>query len=163
MSAITASSLPMSSTAQADIVVFSRDKRPILIVEVKDTGAYTTPESAAGVRRSLMAHSLLPDAPFFMLVTAFDLFLWPKNLAPRDPPGFTASSLSILNHYASHRSNRVKPGRGGALDIVIFSWLSDLASGIRSPSADSPADHMLIESGVYQQIQGGTADYEVQL
>lgn len=163
MSAITASSLPMSSTAQADIVVFSRDKRPILVVELKDTGAYTTPESAAGVRRSLMAHGLLPDAPFFMLVTPIKQFLWPKIAAPHDLPGFTAPSTSILDHYAAPRPSRPKQGRGGALEIVIFSWLSDLASGIRSPSRDSPADQMLVESGVYQQIRGGTADFEVQL
>lgn len=153
----------MSSTARADIVVFSKDKRPILVVDVKDTRAYTTRESAAGVRRSLITHGLLPDTPFFVFATRSQLFLWPQNVDPRDPPGFTAAIDSILDDYASHRPNRPKTSRGGALEIVIFSWLSDLASGIRSPSPGSPADHMLLESGVYEQIQGGTVDFEVQL
>jgi hypothetical protein len=151
------------TTSTADIAVFSKDKRPVLTVEVKDTSAYTTPESAAGVRRNLIMHGLLPKASFFMLATPVQLHLWPVSAGPEARPAFTAAARSVLDHYASHRPDGSTRRGGGALEIVIFSWLSNIVSGIRSPSADSDADRMLLESGVYKQIQGGTADFEVQL
>jgi hypothetical protein len=45
----------------------------------------------------------------------------------------------------------------------MFSWLSDLASGARALAPGSEVDRMLLESGLYEQIQGGTADFEVKL
>jgi hypothetical protein len=41
--------------------------------------------------------------------------------------------------------------------------LSDVASGAPALSPDSEVDRMLVESGLYEQIQGGMADFDVQL
>ncbi len=151
------------STAPADIAVFSKDRRPVLIVEVKDSGMYSTAESAAGLRRSLMAHHLLPNVPFFMLATPIQIFLWLGDAHPGAYPNYSATAKPVLDSYGSRHANRGKPVRGGALEIVMFSWLSDIASGARALSADSAVDRMLLESGLYEQIQGGTADFEVKL
>jgi hypothetical protein len=151
------------STAPADIAVFSKDRRPVLIVEVRDSDVHSTAESAAGLRRSLLAHHLLPDAPFFMLATRIQLFLWRGDAHSNAYPWYSAAARSVLDSYGSRHANRGKPFRGGALEIVMFSWLSDLASGVRAPSPDSEADRVLLESGLYEQIRGGTADFEVML
>jgi hypothetical protein len=151
------------STAPADIVVFSKNRRPILVVEVKGSNMYSTAQSAAELRRNLMGHDLLPDAPFFMIATPIQIFLWHGDAPPGAYPNYSATAKPILDSYGSRHANHQKPVRGGALEIVLFSWLSDLASGARALSPDSEVDRMLLESGLYEQIQGGTADFEVKL
>jgi hypothetical protein len=151
------------SPAPADIAVFSKDRRPVLVVEVKDSSMYSTAELAAGLRRSLMAHHLLPDVPFFMLATPIQIFLWRGAAHPGAYPTYSSATKPVLDSYGSRHTNREKPVRGGALEIVMFSWLSDLASGARALSPDSAVDRMLLESGLYEQIQGGAADFEVKL
>ena len=121
------------------------------------------PEAAAGLRRGLMAHDLLPDVPFFILATPIQIFLWHGDAHPGAYPKYSAVAQPVLASYGSRRTNREKPVRGGALEIVVFSWLSDLASGARPLSPDSEVDRMLLESGLYEEIKGGTADFEVQL
>jgi len=151
------------STAPADIAVFSKHRRPVLIVEVKDSGMYSTAESATALRRSLMAHNLLPDVPFVMLGTPIQIFLWRGDAHPSAYPNYSAAAKPILDSYGARHANRERSVRGGALDIVLFSWLSDLASGVRALSPDSEVERMLLESGLYEQIHGGTADFEVTL
>jgi hypothetical protein len=151
------------STAPADIAVFSRDRRPILIVEVEDSVNYVTAESAARLRRGLLGHGLLPDVPFFMLATPIQIFLWHGDTAADAHPEYSAGAQTVLESYAASRAHREQPIRGGSLEIVMFSWISDLASGARPLSPDSEVDRMLLESGLYEQIKGGTADFEVQL
>jgi hypothetical protein len=151
------------SPAPADVAVFSKDRRPVLVVEVKGSGMYPTAQSAAGLRQSLMAHDLLPDVPFFMLATPIQIFLWHGDAPPGAYPNYSAAAKPVLDSYGSRHANREKPVRGGALEIVMFSWLSDVASGARGLSPDSEVDRMLLESGLYEQIQGGAADFEVKL
>src|SRR5882757_7747345 len=151
------------SPAPADIAVFSKNRRPVLVVEVRDNTMYSTAESAAGLRRSLMSHQLVPDVPFLMLATPIQIFLWRGDAHPDAHPNYSAVAKPVLDSYGSRHRNREKPGRGGALEIVIFSWLSDLASGARALLPDSEVDRMLLNSGLYEQIQGGTADFEVKL
>jgi hypothetical protein len=151
------------STAPVDIAVFSKDRRPILAVEVKDGRMYSTIESAAGLRRNLMAHHLLPNVPFFMLATPIQIFLWVGDATSRANPNYWAGAGPVLDAYGSRHTSRKNPLRGGALEIVVFSWLSDIAGGTRAPSADSAVNRMLLDSGLYEQIQGGSAEFEVQL
>jgi len=151
------------STAPVDIAVFSKDRRPILVVEVRDGGTYSTVESAVGLRRSLMGHHLLPNVPFFMLATPIQIYLWVGDAAPKANPSYSADAGPVLNSYGSKHTDREKPRRGGALEIVMFSWLSDVASGTRPLSTDSAVDRMLLVSGLYEQIRGGSAEFEVML
>jgi len=151
------------SPALADIAVFSKDRRPVLVVEVKDSSMYSTAESAAGLRRSLMAHHFLPDVPFFMLATPIQISLWRGDAHAGAYPNYSAAAKAVLDSYSSRHANRDKPVRGGALEIVMFSWLSDLASGVCALSPDSEVDRMLVESGLYERIRGGTADFDVML
>jgi hypothetical protein len=151
------------SAAKADIAVFSKDRRPVLAVDVRDSGIYATAESAAELRRSLIAHDLLPEAPFFMLATPVRIFLWLCEARPDAQPQYSAPAKHVLDSYGSTRRNRESPARGGALEIVIFFWLSDVARGARSLSADSELDRLLLDSGLFAQMKDGTADFEVQL
>jgi hypothetical protein len=151
------------NTSQVDIAVFSKHLRPILIVDVKDGKAYSTAELATGVRSSLMEHHHLPDAPFFMLATRLQIFLWRGDAQPEAYPNYSATTDPIFDGYGMDRPNREEPVYGGGLDIVLYWWLSDLMSGKWPLSADSEMGRMLLESGLYAQIEGGTADFDVTL
>ena len=152
------------STAPVDIAVFSRNRRPVLVVEVENNALYSTNEEATDRRRCLMAHDLLPDdVPFYMVATRDRLFLWHGDAEPGAHPKYSATAEPIENLYGSGRANREKPFRGGAFEIAMFAWLSALARGALAVSPDSEMGRMLLESGLYEQIQGGSADFDVQL
>jgi len=151
------------SAAPADIAVFSKDRRPVLAVDVRDSGMYPTAESAAELRRSLISHDLLPEVPFFMLATPVRIFLWLRGARPDDKPQYSAAANRVLDSYGSTHRNREPPVRGGALEIVVFSWLSDVARGALSLSPDSEVDRLLLDSGLFEQMKDGTADFDVQL
>jgi hypothetical protein len=87
------------STAPVDIAVFSKDRRLTLIVDVKGGSVYSTAESASGVRSSLLEHRLLPDAPFFMLATSTQIFLWHRDADPDAHPNYSGTTKPILDFY----------------------------------------------------------------
>jgi hypothetical protein len=163
MSALPIPSIVMS-TAPVDIAVFSKNRRPILIVDVKGGNACSTVEFATGVRSGLLKHRLLPDAPFFMLATSTQIFLWRGDADPDAHANYSGTTEPILDVYTLRRTNRDRAAiRSGSLEIVMFFWLSDVADGVLTLSPDSEVQRMLLESGVYEQIQGGAADFDVQL
>jgi hypothetical protein len=98
-----------------------------------------------------------------MLATPIQIYLWVGDAMPMAYPDYSAGAGPVLDSYGSKHASREKPRRGGALEIVMFSWLSDVASGTRALSTDSAVDRMLLESGLYEQIQGGSAEFEVKL
>lgn len=149
--------------APTDIAVFSRDRRPILVIEVEKGVHYATAEMAAQLRRGFIRHGLLPNVPFFMVATPIQMFLWHGDALPDAHPEYSAGTQPILESYAGSRAHREQPFRYGASEIVFFFWIADIASGVRRLSSDSELDRMLLESGLYEQIKGGSADFDVPL
>ncbi|HEU4624181.1 MAG TPA: hypothetical protein VFS52_05420 [Steroidobacteraceae bacterium] len=145
--------------ARPDIVVYSQDKRRVLVVEVKE-GKEPDPEHTAGLRRTLIAHDLLPHAPFFLLAYRTRLFLWRQETKPGEPPDYSASAAPILDDYASSFLKAGSPLRESGLQLIIFAWLADLASGARVPHPDSEPDRMSVESGLWGDIRLGDVQFE---
>jgi hypothetical protein len=162
MSAHPLQSIAMS-IAPVDIAVFSKDRRPMLIVDVKNGSVYGTAEAAVGVRSSLIEHGFLPDIPFFMLATTIQIFLWCGDAEPEAYPNYSATTNPIFDSYGMERGSRERSGYDSALDIVFFWWLSDLMRGAWPLSADSEVGRMLLDSGLHTRIQDGTADFDVML
>ncbi len=138
--------------ATADITVYSRDRRSVLAVEVKGLSAPTA-QGAAGLRRDLLLHQLLPEATFFLLVYSTTMFLWRKETPPAAPPDCSASAEAVFKDYRAAMSK-------GALQIAVFNWLSTIASGIREVDPASPAEQMLVQSGLYGEIRHGNVQFE---
>jgi hypothetical protein len=51
---------------RSDIVAYSPDHHRVLVVECKGRKE-TSPQNAALLRRNLLTHALIPDAPYFLL------------------------------------------------------------------------------------------------
>jgi hypothetical protein len=137
-----------------DIAVLSSAGWPALIVECKG-GNEVSAEGAARFRRNLLAHELVPDVPFYMLAYPNYLYLWKRESAPDSLPDFQAPSASILKDYAPRLSTHPSNVQGSSLELVMLSWLSDLAAGIRGPNPTFAAEQMLLDSGLYKIIRDG--------
>ena len=146
--------------APADIVVYALDRRPVLAVEIKEARQASAKEAAA-LRRGLFAHGLLPDSAFYLIVYPTTLFLWRRETPAADPPDYAASTRPVLNDTQLNVSlGRDGHLRKGGLQLLVFSWLSVLASDLRAPDATSEPEKMLIDSGVYEQLRHGDVQFE---
>jgi hypothetical protein len=147
--------------ARPDIAVYARDKRLVLAVEVKD-GKEPSGQAAAALRRNLISHKLLTNAPYFLLAYRTRLFLWREETAPGQLADCSALTTPVLHDYASSLSKPESTLRGSGLQIVIFAWLADLASGARKPESDSEPEKMLVDSGLYERIHLGDVQFEAE-
>lgn len=146
--------------AEADIVAYSPDQRPVLVVECKG-GRHTSPQSASQLRRNLLTHSLVADAPYFLIAYPHDLFMWKRDSKWDAPPDYSASLKSVLSEYLGKLGDEYARVRPESLELALYSWLSDLVSTIREPALNSEADQMLVRAGVYDQIKRGEVRSQV--
>jgi hypothetical protein len=138
----------------ADIVAYSPDHRRMLIVECK-MSTETSSESAARLRRSLLQHGLLAETPFFLLAYPTGLFLWKGDAKVDEQPAFSAPAKPILRKYLGEAAKDDANLRGESLELALYSWLSDLVSGVRTPETGNEADQILVQSGLYEMIRRG--------
>jgi hypothetical protein len=145
----------------ADLVVFSSDDKPLVIVEVKG-GKDTSPQSLEQVKQQLLTYATHIPAQYLLAVFRSGLFLWEKqdeqNHAPRH-----ASARSLFREYASSVAEPEDRLRTDGLRILVHAWLDDLAIGIRKPKADSEADQLLVDTGIYEKMKRGRVATEVAL
>ena len=140
--------------SQSDLVAFSPKGHLVLIVECKG-GMDASPRAAARFRRNLLAHGLIPPVPYYMLAYPGTLFVWKQSTPAEAEADFKASTGSILEHYALGVADPTAGIAGSTLEIVLYSWLGDLTSGLRKPRGDSDADAMLVRAGIYDEIRNG--------
>jgi len=151
------------STAPADIAVFSKDRRPVLVVEVKVAGCTPLPNRQRDCAAALWHTTSCPTCHFLCWPRRFKYSYGAVTRLQVLIRNYSAGAKPVLGSYGSRHANRDKPFRGGALEIVMFSWLSDLRAGhvryrlIRTWTACCSS------RGLYEQIQGGAADFEVKL
>lgn len=141
-----------------DLVVYSRHNEPSLIVEVKNKKDVSE-GWARDFRRNLLAHGGFPRAPYFLLVTPEQLYLWsqgPDGLdAPPDAHASTRDTLKVfLDALPSERLDEV------SLEMVTHAWLSSLA-GPSLVRDDVGRQHQwLVDSGLFDSIEGGHVELE---
>lgn len=141
-----------------DLVVYSRNNEPCLLVEVKaKEGA--SEEWARQVRRNLLLHGGFPRAPYFMLVTSERLYLWsdePGN--PEASPTLAVSTTEtlkpLLDRWSSEKVDEL------SLELVTQAWLSTIAHA--SVSSEEIAKHhrWMIDTGLFESIKGGHVELE---
>jgi hypothetical protein len=141
-------------TVHADIVIETRDRRRVLVVECK-RAKETSPSQAARWRRNYLAHGLDSAVPYFLLAFPTALFLWRANHDMHAVPDFTAPAKSVLKRYLGAIADQPDGPLEESLEIAFSTWLNDLAAGIRQPDIGSEADQMLVRSGLLAQIKDG--------
>ena len=147
-------------SALADIVVYAPDKSPVLSVEIKET-RQASAEEAAALRRRLLAHGLLPNSAFLLLVYPATLFLWRRESPADSAPDYVASAKPVLRDTEMNiPGGDEAPLRKSGLQLLVFAWLSVLANDLRNADPKSEPEKMLIDAGVYDRLRHGDVRFE---
>lgn len=123
-------------------------------------GRVTTSEDAALLRRNLLAHDLVPDAPYVLLAFPSHFFLWLPKAQADQLPNFAVSAEPVLREYLGERTEKLGELCSGSLQLLLVCWLDDLACAMRQPDPKSEADQMMVDSGLYDQIRRGEVKSE---
>ncbi|HEU4410648.1 MAG TPA: hypothetical protein VFS43_35665 [Polyangiaceae bacterium] len=120
-----------TQTAQTDLVVHDAAQRPRLLVEVKRRGTVSPAEAAS--LRAFYLDRVGVRAPF-LLVTLAAISLWPASAPADAEPEFAFDAREELAPYFAGLGAAPHEIEPGAFEMLVFSWLSDLAEGKLSQS-----------------------------
>ncbi len=139
---------------EVDFIAYGDRGQPVLLVEVKSQ-RQTSDVWAARFRRNLLAHGTLPEAPFFLIATPEWMYFWRQNdSVPREePPQFTMDATRELKPYFEKFKQTSEKTGGQVLELILFSWLVDLAESVRLRAKhDSSVKWLSTDSGLLDAL-----------
>lgn len=141
-----------------DLMVYTKDNEPSVVVEVKNKRGASS-DWASQFRRNLLMHGGFPPAPFFLLVTPDQLYLWKDAVAdpearPTEAPSTRTAFQPFLDLLPSDELDEL------SLELVTQAWLSSLAELTDLPDEFSAQNRWLIDSGLYESVRGGHIELE---
>lgn len=142
-------------TREVDFAAYDERGQPVLLAEVKNRPE-TSPLWAARFRRNLLAHGRLPKSPFFLIATPQRMYFWRQDeLSPgEDPPQFTMDSANELRPYFERFKQSPEKTSSQALELILVSWLNDMAEFGQSRARQDPALTWLSDSGLLDALKG---------
>lgn len=141
-------------TREIDFVAYDQLGQPVLLAEVKSTHR-TSDLWAARFRRNLLAHGTLPRAPFFLIATPDHMYFWRQEdpSSKEEPPQFTMDATRELKPYFDRFKQTPETTGGQALELILFSWLVDLAQSGQLRAKQDPSLRWLSESGLLEALR----------
>ena len=122
----------MATAVRPDIVVHKPNGPLAAVIEVKNREEMN-PQIAAVLRRNLIAHHVLADVPYFLLLSQDKGYLW-TNRRPKELSIEPDAELSMKEVFESYLPPEIEGRlRDTELVIAVYSWLSDLALTKRDP------------------------------
>jgi hypothetical protein len=143
----------------ADIAVYSPDHQLQLVVEVKGK-TDATPQWAAQIRRNLLAHSIIPPVPFFLLASRDHFYLWRNGAPALDPklPDYVVDSRDVIAPYINNTPISLDRIGDSSLQLIITSWLNLLTNSSLSRETVGANERWLFDSGLYDAIRNGSVE-----
>jgi len=144
----------ISPTVEVDFVAYDDRGQAVLLVEVKSSHK-TSELWAARFRRNMLAHGTLPPARFFLIATPEQMYFWRQDDpgSEEEPPQFTMDATKELKPYFEKLGQIPEKTSGQALDLIVFSWLNDLASSGQSRARQDSSLRWLSESGLLEALE----------
>jgi hypothetical protein len=139
-----------------DFIAYDNVGRVILVAEVKRRLG-TSEHWATHFRRNMLAHGVLPKSPFFLIATPERMYFWKQDQQARadEPPAFTLDATKALKPYLD-KLNRPPQAIGEqALELLVSSWLSDMAGTDEARVRQDPSMRWLAESGLLDSLGTG--------
>lgn len=148
-------------SSRADIVVYTPDERVLLVAEVKHIQG-ASPEWAAQMRRNLLVHGLVPNAPFFLLALPDHFYLWKDGKPVQDavPPDYEVEAAEVLASYTGRLDIPLADLSEPSLELLVTSWLHDLIDFELRREDAGPHQQWLFDSGLYRAIKNGSVTTE---
>ena len=146
---------------RVDIAIYSPTGQLVLVAEVKSV-TNSSPEWAAQMRRNLLVHGFIPNAPYFLLALPDYLCFWheadPHELAMPDYRVKTADALSLSNYNTKVNLNTIS---GYGLELLVTSWLEHLININFTRDDFDEKLHWLFDSGLYSSLKNSVIAAEV--
>jgi hypothetical protein len=138
-----------------DILIYSKDEKPQLIVEIKKKPDPSI-EWATQTRRNLLIHGMVQPTPFFLLVTPNRMYLWKSGVSSEAIlPDYDIAAHDILAKYIEQSSLDLNTISEYSLEMIVISFLSDLIHGNSMEKVEGMNLAWLYESGLYEAIRHG--------
>lgn len=139
-----------------DMVVYSKDEKIQLVIEVKKKSKATA-EWAATTRRNLLAHAVIQPSPFFLLVSSDHIYLW-KNASSLEaaPPDYEAKTKEVLSQYTEQSNLNLADISEYSLEMLVASWLNDLTRPEPTRQINGTKFDWVYKSGLYEAIKDGS-------
>lgn len=120
--------MSLYAPSRDDIVIQDPDRQFVAVVEIKNMQNLTR-DIATAVRGNSMIYSLLPQTPYFLLLSQDKGFIWKEawREGPETPPSYEFPMDAVVTRYL-HR----KPDDrlyNEELRYLVLQWLTDLADG----------------------------------
>jgi hypothetical protein len=137
-----------------DFIAYDAIGRVILLGEVKSRVG-TSGKWAARFRRNMLAHGVLPSAPFFLIATPERMYFWKQDQSDLTEalPGFTVDAAKEFEPYWNHLSQTRQAVSEQALELTVFSWLKDIARTGEERVKVDPSMKWLAESGLIDSLE----------
>jgi hypothetical protein len=102
----------------------------------------------------MLAHGTLPTARFFLIATPERMYFWrQEDLSPKEePPQFTMDATNELKPYFEKFGQTPEKTSGQVLELIVFSWLNDLAESGQSRAKQDASLRWLSESGLLEAL-----------
>lgn len=144
-----------------DIVVYSKDGKIQLVIEIKKKSG-VTPEWAANTRRNLLVHAVIQPSPFFLLVSSDYLYLWKNAISVEaEPPDYEANTNDVLSQYTEQSNLNLGDISEYSLEMLVTSWLNDLTRLEPTRKINGTKFDWVYKSGLYEAIKDGSVMTEV--
>ena len=143
-----------------DFVAYNPDGKVVLLAEVKSRHG-TSDIWAAKLRRNMLEHDVLPRAAYFLIATPDRIYGWRQgNLPPVDgPPQFSIDAQNALGPYFSKLGQTSAEISPAAFELLVLTWLTDLARSSGDQLERDPSLRSLYESGLLSSLQ--QAEFEI--
>lgn len=137
---------------RADVAVFDKSGNLQLVVEAK----YIRPEEdtlnrAVQIRRNLLAHSGIPDSPFFLIVFPGHFYLWKKGQPDTYDRKADYSDKFFFKSFPEWRTS-LQHQPGIEFERLVSEWIKDLSNSNDESSIPAWAQ----VSGLYDAIKNGS-------
>jgi hypothetical protein len=117
-----------------DFVAYDRDGHVLLLAEAKSRRG-TSESWAAGLRRNMLSHGLLPWSKYFLIATPERMYLWKQQQpnSPEMPPELTIDAEKVFQPYFQRLHQEPSSIGPEAFEHLVLTWLTDIAgSGDRT-------------------------------
>jgi hypothetical protein len=154
-----ASIMTLYAPQRHDIVVQNTDGQFVAVIEIKNLKDLSR-DTATNLRRNSMKYSLLPQTPYFLLLTQDQGFLWKESWikGPETPPTYEFPMDKVVARYLkrtpSERLYEIE------LEFLALQWLNDLAGGKQKTNEEPEATLAL--AGFNEAIKEATVSIEVE-
>ncbi len=144
----------LAQNTAIDFIAYNADGTVLLLAEAKSR--HETSEAwAAKLRRNMLAHGVLPKAKYFLIATPDRMYGWKQENLSFDEvlPEFTINAQKVLAPYFVKFNQHPAHISPKAFELLVLTWLTDLARSVEYRADLDPSLESLSESGLLSSLR----------